>query len=98
MCGGLDRRGIVGNRKTFGTAMVPGVDHIRHTHDARNGNIIYRFTWIGKEDIFTRSPRPPRNVHFASTGTVKSESAVFDPAKKFGFWITFDGVVGFDTG
>jgi beta-alanine--pyruvate transaminase len=34
--GGMSVGGIVGNRKTFGTAMLPGVDHIRHTHDARN--------------------------------------------------------------
>ena len=31
--GGMSVGGIVGNRKTFGTAMLPGVDHIRHTHD-----------------------------------------------------------------
>ena len=35
--GGMSVGGIVSNRKTFGTAMLPGVDHIRHTHDpARN--------------------------------------------------------------
>ena len=35
--GGMSVGGIVANRKTFGTAMLPGVDHIRHTHDpARN--------------------------------------------------------------
>src|SRR5437763_12693446 len=34
--GGMSVGGIVGNRKTFGTAMLPGVDHIRHTHDTRN--------------------------------------------------------------
>ena len=35
--GGMSVGGIVGNRKTFATAMLPGVDHIRHTHDpARN--------------------------------------------------------------
>ena len=34
--GGMSVGGIVGNRKTFGTAMLPGVGHIRHTHDARN--------------------------------------------------------------
>ena len=35
--GDMSVGGIVGNRKTFGTAMLPGVDHIRHTHDpARN--------------------------------------------------------------
>lgn len=34
--GGVSVGGIVGNRKMFG-AMVPGVDHLRHTHDlARN--------------------------------------------------------------
>jgi beta-alanine--pyruvate transaminase len=31
--GGMSVGGIVSNRKTFGTAMLPGVDHIRHTHD-----------------------------------------------------------------
>jgi len=31
--GGMSVGGIVGNRKTFGTAMLAGVDHIRHTHD-----------------------------------------------------------------
>ncbi len=31
--GGMSVGGIVANRKTFGTAMLPGVDHIRHTHD-----------------------------------------------------------------
>jgi len=31
--GGMSVGGIVGNRKTFGTAMLSGVDHIRHTHD-----------------------------------------------------------------
>ena len=31
--GGMSVGGIVGNRKTFATAMLPGVDHIRHTHD-----------------------------------------------------------------
>ena len=35
--GGMSVGGIVANRKTFGTAMLPGIDHIRHTHDpARN--------------------------------------------------------------
>ncbi len=35
--GGMSVGGIVSNRKTFATAMLPGVDHIRHTHDpARN--------------------------------------------------------------
>lgn len=35
--GGMSVGGIVGNRKTFATAMLPGVDHICHTHDiARN--------------------------------------------------------------
>ncbi len=35
--GGMSVGGIVSNRKTFGTAMLPGVAHIRHTHDpARN--------------------------------------------------------------
>ncbi|MSP96892.1 MAG: aspartate aminotransferase family protein [Betaproteobacteria bacterium] len=35
--GGMSVGGIVSNRKTFGAAMLPGVDHIRHTHDpARN--------------------------------------------------------------
>jgi beta-alanine--pyruvate transaminase len=34
--GGMSVGGIVGNRKTFGTAMLPGVDHLRHTHDERN--------------------------------------------------------------
>ncbi|CAN5803390.1 aspartate aminotransferase family protein [soil metagenome] len=34
--GGISVGGIVGNRKTFGP-LVPGVDHLRHTHDlARN--------------------------------------------------------------
>ena len=34
--GGISVGGIVGNRKTFGP-LLPGVDHIRHTHDlARN--------------------------------------------------------------
>jgi beta-alanine--pyruvate transaminase len=34
--GGISVGGIVGNRKTFGS-MLPGVDHLRHTHDlARN--------------------------------------------------------------
>ena len=33
--GGISVGGIVGNRKMFG-AMLPGVDHIRHTHDPRN--------------------------------------------------------------
>ncbi len=34
--GGISVGGIVGNRKSFGP-MLPGVDHIRHTHDlARN--------------------------------------------------------------
>jgi beta-alanine--pyruvate transaminase len=31
--GGISVGGIVGNRKVFG-AMLPGTDHIRHTHDA----------------------------------------------------------------
>ena len=31
--GGMSVGGIVGNRKTFASAMLPGVDHIRHTHD-----------------------------------------------------------------
>ena len=31
--GGMSVGGIAGNRKTFATAMLPGVDHIRHTHD-----------------------------------------------------------------
>ena len=34
--GGMSVGGIVGNRKTFATAMLPGTDHIRHTHDTRN--------------------------------------------------------------
>ena len=33
--GGISVGGMVGNRKVFG-AMVSGVDHIRHTHDAAN--------------------------------------------------------------
>jgi beta-alanine--pyruvate transaminase len=34
--GGMSVGGIAGNRRTFGT-MLPGVDHLRHTHDpARN--------------------------------------------------------------
>lgn len=33
--GGTSVGGIVGNRKAFG-ALLPGVDHIRHTHDPRN--------------------------------------------------------------
>jgi beta-alanine--pyruvate transaminase len=33
--GGISVGGIVGNRKMFGT-LLAGVDHIRHTHDARN--------------------------------------------------------------
>ncbi len=35
--GGISVGGIVGNRRQFGT-LLPGVDHLRHTHDlARNG-------------------------------------------------------------
>lgn len=35
--GGLSVSGLVGNRKMFGSSLVPGVDHMRHTHDmARN--------------------------------------------------------------
>ena len=33
--GGTSVGGIVGNRKAFG-ALLPGVDHLRHTHDTRN--------------------------------------------------------------
>ena len=35
--GGISVGGMVANRKMFGT-MLSGVDHIRHTHDARNFN------------------------------------------------------------
>ncbi|MBB2201104.1 aspartate aminotransferase family protein [Gluconacetobacter tumulisoli] len=31
--GGMSVGGIVPNRKMFATAMIPGVDHLRHTHD-----------------------------------------------------------------
>ena len=31
--GGMSVGGISANRKAFATAMLPGVDHIRHTHD-----------------------------------------------------------------
>jgi len=49
--GGMSVGGIVGNRKTFASAMLPGVDHIRHTHDlARNA--------------FTRG-QPAHGVEFA---------------------------------
>ncbi len=35
--GGMSVGGIPGNRKMFGSGMMPGVDHLRHTHDvARN--------------------------------------------------------------
>ena len=35
--GGMSVGGIPGNRKTFGNVMLPGVDHMPHTHDiARN--------------------------------------------------------------
>ena len=35
--GGMSVGGIPGNRKTFGGALLPGVDHLPHTHDlARN--------------------------------------------------------------
>jgi beta-alanine--pyruvate transaminase len=35
--GGMSVGGIPGNRKTFGNSMLPGVDHMPHTHDlARN--------------------------------------------------------------
>jgi len=35
--GGTSLGGMVGNRKSFSGAMLPGVDHLRHTHDpARN--------------------------------------------------------------
>jgi beta-alanine--pyruvate transaminase len=35
--GGISVGGIVPNRKVFAAAMLPGVDHLRHTHDlARN--------------------------------------------------------------
>ena len=33
--GGISVGGLVANRKMFGS-LLPGVDHIRHTHDARN--------------------------------------------------------------
>jgi beta-alanine--pyruvate transaminase len=33
--GGISVGGMVANRKSFG-AMLPGVDHLRHTHDPRN--------------------------------------------------------------
>ncbi len=36
--GGISVGGMVANRKAWPTAMIPGVDHLRHTHDpARNG-------------------------------------------------------------
>ncbi len=36
-CGGISVGGMVANRKVFGSAMLPGVDHLPHTHDlARN--------------------------------------------------------------
>ena len=31
--GGMSVGGMVANRKMFATAMIPGVDHLRHTHD-----------------------------------------------------------------
>ena len=35
--GGISVGGMVANRKAWPTAMIPGVDHLRHTHDpARN--------------------------------------------------------------
>ena len=49
--GGMSVGGIAGNRKTFGTAMLPGVDHIRHTHDAGR-------------NAFTRG-QPAHGVEFA---------------------------------
>jgi beta-alanine--pyruvate transaminase len=33
--GGISVGGMVANRKTWPTAMIPGVDHIAHTHDLR---------------------------------------------------------------
>ncbi len=36
--GGISVGGMVANRKVWPAAMIPGVDHLRHTHDpARNG-------------------------------------------------------------
>ncbi len=32
--GGISVGGMVANRKAWPTAMIPGVDHLRHTHDA----------------------------------------------------------------
>ncbi|MFX5611264.1 aspartate aminotransferase family protein, partial [Acinetobacter baumannii] len=31
--GGMSVGGIGGNRKTFSTALLPGVDHLTHTHN-----------------------------------------------------------------
>ena len=72
--------------------------YIGHTDGTSDRNIVSSLTGVGKENIFADGSTVTGNVHFASTGTVKPESTIFDPSKKFGFWITFDGVVGFDTG
>jgi beta-alanine--pyruvate transaminase len=34
--GGISVGGMTANRRAWATAMIPGVDHLAHTHDARN--------------------------------------------------------------
>jgi beta-alanine--pyruvate transaminase len=49
--GGMSVGGIPGNRKTFGGALLPGVDHLPHTHDL-------------KRNAFTRG-QPQHGAEFA---------------------------------
>ncbi len=62
--GGMSVGGISANRKTFATALLPGVDHIRHTHD------------IGR-NAFTRG-QPAHGAEFAED--LERLCALHDPS------------------
>jgi beta-alanine--pyruvate transaminase len=64
--GGMSVGGIPGNRKMFGTALLPRVDHMRFIHDPVNHAYIHHQEPMWQEDILTELENRIIPLHDAS--------------------------------
>jgi beta-alanine--pyruvate transaminase len=64
--GGMSVGGIPGNRKMFGTALLPRVDHMRFIHDPVNHAYIHNQEPVWQEDILTELENRILPLHDAS--------------------------------
>ncbi len=64
--GGMSVGGIPGNRKMFGTAMLPRVDHLRFIHDPVHHAYIHHQEPVWQEDILTELETRILPLHDAS--------------------------------